>query len=580
MIAPPPISFITYRRWTFLSFLVALHLVFMQGPETELGRWLFLSHIGIGLLWQPFVQPRRRVGFIATALVVFSAAFFAYALNWGFLLLWTMLLTGVVGGKVFMFHDRWERLFHLLALGYLATMVFALILPNIVVVLASPAVTRPVLYLAPIGFLLMAVLPARVDNLGNRAEIVDYVYGVMVFLLLAVIALGSLSFALLFKAGYFEALLMTLALVAGTLLLLGFIWDPRAGFGGLGSAMARHVMSLGLPIEDWFEALARLAQHEEDPARFMALACAELPRRLPGVVGGEWEARSGNGSFGARGASSLCFEHGQLKLTLHLCGDPSPSLHWYYDLAVRLLAEIQLGKWRAQELQRLSYIEAINETGARLTHDVKNLLQSLDTLCLAAEQEGESPSPRLMGMLRRQLPEISTRLRQTLNKLSAPERDDSVQPMPAAAWLTSMSNRFGADWIAIAAETGLSGCVVSDPSLFYSIAENLLQNIDNKRRTHPEIGASLRLACHADGASLAISDNGGAIPQGLADVLFTQRVPSESGLGIGLYQCARLARERGYRLELAENRDGCVCFRLSPPPRQGEPDRPFPPPGQ
>jgi hypothetical protein len=41
-------------------------------------------------------------------------------------------------------------------------------------------------------------------------------------------------------------------------------------------------------------------------------------------------------------------------------------------------------------------------------------------------------------------------------------------------------------------------------------------------------------------------------------------VRSDSGLGIGLYQSAKHAEECGYALTLAENRDGEVCFLLSP----------------
>ena len=142
------------RRWIFLAFLAVLHLIFLQGPTTQLGRLLLLAHIGVGLLWQPFIQPRRGLGFLGTALVILSAAFFAYFLNWWMLLVWTMLLSGVVGGKVFLFHDRWERLFHLFALGYLGTVVLALILPRALsnLNLAGPDLVGLVLYLSPAVF--------------------------------------------------------------------------------------------------------------------------------------------------------------------------------------------------------------------------------------------------------------------------------------------------------------------------------------------------------------------------------------------------------------------------------------------
>ncbi len=46
-----------------------------------------------------------------------------------------------------------------------------------------------------------------------------------------------------------------------------------------------------------------------------------------------------------------------------------------------------------------------------------------------------------------------------------------------------------------------------------------------------------------------------------------------SSLGIGLYQSARQAPQLGYRVELAENRAGCVCFTLT------RDDGPLPPKG-
>jgi hypothetical protein len=53
------------------------------------------------------------------------------------------------------------------------------------------------------------------------------------------------------------------------------------------------------------------------------------------------------------------------------------------------------------------------------------------------------------------------------------------------------------------------------------------------------------------------------VAPGIAGALLRAPVASRAGLGIGLYQSARLAEASGYRLELASNRDGEVCFVLS-----------------
>lgn len=560
----PAISFADRRRWIFLGFLVALHLVFLQGPMAPLGKVLFLSHIGLGLLWQPFVQPRRRLGLGGTITVLICAGLTAWFLNWGLLAIWTMLLAGVVGGKVFLFPDRGERLFYLLTLGYLATAVLALILPQALVAtgLTEPLLANLVRYLAPAVFLVMALLPVGKEA-QQRTEVVDFIYGMFVFLLLGVIVLGSISFSFLFKADYLEALMVTLALVAGLLLLLGWIWNPHAGFAGLGSAVAQHVMSLGLPIEEWLDSLAELAEREADPERFLALACAALPQRMPGVVGGDWQGSGGPQTFADQQGHRVGFRHGRLTLGLVSRVKPSPSLLWHYDLAARLLAEFHLGIWRAQELQRLSYVEAIHETGARVTHDVKNLLQSLDTLCAAAQQENEA-SPRFIGLMRRQLPEISSRLRQTLTKLAAPAGLNQGSPLAALSWFASLQSRYANPRTIFSVLDDMTILSVPDAPLFSSVAENLLQNLARKQDAHPATTAKVRLGAAPGGPWFDVTDDGPAVPDEVSAALFERPVSSHHGLGIGLYQCARLARQAGYRLVLAENRDGCVRFRLGP----------------
>ena len=69
----------------------------------------------------------------------------------------------------------------------------------------------------------------------------------------------------------------------------------------------------------------------------------------------------------------------------------SPSLEWHFHLLGQLLGEFYVAKVREQKLQQQTYVQAVHETGARVTHDVKNLLQSLNVLCAAAERVAEEP---------------------------------------------------------------------------------------------------------------------------------------------------------------------------------------------
>jgi C4-dicarboxylate-specific signal transduction histidine kinase len=229
---------------------------------------------------------------------------------------------------------------------------------------------------------------------------------------------------------------------------------------------------------------------------------------------------------------------------------------------VQLLGQFYQAQLRAEELRRLSYLSAIHDTGARLTHDVKNLLQSLNTLCYAVrEAEDPAHSARANALLARQLPVITARLEATLEKLRRPQ-PATGDWLPAPQWLQAMSARF--------ADQGVTVEGATDPALrlpgalYTAVAENLLANALHKRLAEPGIGIMLRLG----GERLSVEDGGSAVAPALAVDLLRAPVPSASGLGVGLFQSARLAHGAGYDLTLDHNHDGCVRFVLQPQDQQ------------
>ena len=86
-------------------------------------------------------------------------------------------------------------------------------------------------------------------------------------------------------------------------------------------------------------------------------------------------------------------------------------------LLTQVVGEFYEGKRREAMLRRNAYLQAVHETGARLTHDMKNLLQSLYTLTSMAPR-GEDDA--YGALLQRQLPQLTKRLQGTLDKLRSP----------------------------------------------------------------------------------------------------------------------------------------------------------------
>ena len=547
------------RRWLLLAQLAVLHLVLVQDVASPIARTLLLGHIGLFLLWQPIVRGEKHLNWPEFALIAVLIAAAAAWTNVWVMIAWVMALAGIIGGKVFFSESLPMRLFYLLALTYLVLALLVLLTPKII---PRPLVLPEVLGLLahvglPILFAVMALLPVPQDE-SEHSEVIDFVYSAFLFLLLAVLVLGTLALMLLSDKGYVEALAIALVSVSAVLFVLGWAWNPRSGFSGLGLVLSRYVLSVGLPFEDWLHELTELSAREADADAFLARACTSLSR-FPGLTGGEWRAGDQEGRFGVEGERRYPFRHGALVLTLYSRGSLGPALVWHFHLLAQILGEFHLAKMRSRQVQQLSYLQAVHETGARLTHDVKNLLQSLNALCFAAEREGDEISPQFHALLRRQLPVISQRLQQTLDKLRQPVPQEQ-QEVPATRWWSEVERQFQHDRVRFFA-IGMREEGVLPAGLFNSALENLIENALRKQATLPSLAVSVTLDM-TDGVVLSVCDTGAPIPPAIAKDLFRAPVPSESGLGIGLYQVARQAEWYGYRLQVAANDPGQVCIRL------------------
>jgi signal transduction histidine kinase len=206
-------------------------------------------------------------------------------------------------------------------------------------------------------------------------------------------------------------------------------------------------------------------------------------------------------------------------------------------------------------------MHAIYETGSRLTHDVKNLLQSLGSLCSAVETSDERDAAAVRRLVQRQLPQITQRLQGTLDKLTHTQ-SGRHEIAAAVDWWREVQQRYGHEGILFDA-IALPAAADLPVELFDSVADNFLQNALAKRRSHRAIRIRATLAWES-GCSLTVCDSGDPMNAEVAEHLFAAPVPSLHGLGVGLYQSARQAAAAGYRLTLASNVKGKVCFGLLP----------------
>ena len=230
-------------------------------------------------------------------------------------------------------------------------------------------------------------------------------------------------------------------MVMGLVLVsLSWLWNPHTGFTGIGHLLSRYLMSLGLPFERWVKSLADLAEREREPSRFLSLALQNMCE-LPWVAGLSWQAAHSSGELGARSRFQAEFASQDLMLTFYTKWSLSPSLLLHLKLLTQMLGHFYEAKQREESQRMNAYTQAIYETGARLTHDVKNLLQSLRSLCAAAESSSTDEAGALQGLVKRQLPQIAQRLTVTLEKLQAPTQFSMVQ-VGATSWWEGLKQRY------------------------------------------------------------------------------------------------------------------------------------------
>ncbi|MBI4291493.1 MAG: HAMP domain-containing histidine kinase [Betaproteobacteria bacterium] len=547
-----------YWRVPFILMLILLHLAAMRGAQDYWARGLMLAHFGLFIMWQPFMRGEERLNVPQTVGIFVISAVILLFLNWWLLALWTGVFAGIVGGKVFLFHTRWLRRFYLSVLLYILMLLLVWIVPNMLLgPILPPEQQILVEYGLPLLFVAMAFMPVEVDW-AESPQIVDFFYATLIFLLLVVLVLGSLAFMKVGGLAYGQALVYSLLIIATVLLLLSLAWNPRAGFAGLSMYFSRYLLSIGLPFEQWLSFLAELSQLESSSDRFLRDACGGLAR-LQWVTGGLWRTANESGQFGDVSKNSVEYTNQDLHLRVFTRHKLSPSLLWHFHLLGQLLGEFYIAKRHEEKLQQQTYLQAVHETGARMTHDVKNLLQSLNVLCAAAERDDGADVAELNALMRRQLPAITRRLQETLDKLVKPQAE-AGRFIEARIWWDALQRSFQGREVQFEPPQ-LDNDVPVPKDLFDSTADNFLQNALKKRKLDASIAIRARLAC-GEAVDFSVSDSGQPVAATVLGRLLRAPVPSETGFGIGLYQAARLSENTGFSISLSANEPGNVCFSL------------------
>jgi hypothetical protein len=553
-----------HRRWIILLMLLALQAALVVEPGSAYQRVWLLVHFGLFLLWQPFVSTDEELQVFAVLLIFLITGVTLFFLPGWLIAAWLAILLGILGGKVFTQKANERSRFYLVCAFYLFAMLLLWAVPVLLLELTTLPDGLSVLagVVVPTVLVLLLVLPVSVEDEGGQ-QVFDFFYSLFVFQLVVTLALGSIALMRMTGNDYFTALMLAVLGFATALFVLAVLWGPRTGFGGLRTYFSRYLMSVGMPFELWMRRIAELAETDLDPSGFLSSSMAETSR-MPWVRGARWHSPDGDGSFGLETGNSAKFQYHDLEIEFHTEISLSPALFLHVRLLAQVIGEFYEGKRREQALKQNAYLQAVHETGAKLTHDIKNLLQTLFALTSATmmKQSGGNPDA-YQSLMERQLPHLTKRLQTTLDKLHNPEIAEHAVPVPADEWWREAMQR--QDDARVNFECQAMPAHAVPTGLFDSMLDNCVENALRKKSATP-IAVTVTLFEAQGMPALAITDSGQAVPAELARNLFIAPLTGGTGgLGIGLFQVARQARLTGYELVLARNESGCVRLELRRP---------------
>jgi signal transduction histidine kinase len=535
------------------SLLAATHL----GDGGTITQSFLIVHFGLFLLWQPVIK--QQASFSTRQITVLFLLIFAfiYWFNPWLNAFWTLLLLTLLTGRIF-------------ARG-LARAAYGLAV--IVLFLELVLITTPALFhLAAISsslqipfsiiVLVMPLVLLFIPATGTASSQVDFIRGFLIVLLVIFLCMSSVLISLTTKQIYIESLAISVIILSLFLLLTAFLWAPRAGFTGLAKLLEKYVLNIGGPFEEWFAHISTLeANTGLRPESFLGASLRYLMEQH-WICGVSWQTDMASGLEGELSSYQVNIVDEKLSLTIYTYTPIGPSLLLHSKLLLSILTFYYRAKLQEQLLLTQAHMQAIYETGSKLTHDVKNILQSTHTMTQIIN-DNDAQMQEKIDVLQKQMPILTQRLNTTLEKLRAPANADNKSQMAAGSllhWWNQLQIRYTGRHIKFSTDIHSDSEIPVD--IFTTVVENLLDNARNKRIREPDLRISVSLSNTGKQLQLSVADSGSAINPKIQQQLFKEVVSSQDGFGIGLYQCYELAANHGFKLTLSDASAGHVCFVL------------------
>ncbi|ALG69078.1 ATP-binding protein [Beggiatoa leptomitoformis] len=546
--------------------LITLHIALWWDFSGIFSRLILLAHFGAFVIWQPFWGRGEPANVKSLLLLSIGALIFIIFSNTLLITIWQIMLLGLMGGRDLVKpHDRFVNM---AAIIFLTLNLFIFNIPQLLlpdetmhvvdwVRVDSQSLLRYGLLCIPLSFLFISTD----DSFEHRYHL-DFFHGLTLSLLMIIIGLGSLVIMYHNHISYPVAVFQMSLAIAIFVLAVSWLWATIAGEEGAEQLWTRHLLNIGSSFEKWLDGLAQPGNYRNlNPQAFLYSGFEQLST-LPWVSGIVWHSLYGEGTIGKIDTKHFIeIEFQSIEVKVYAYYRISSSNYFHVKILIQLLEHFHQAKRREDAFAQQAHLQAIHETGAKLTHDIKNLLQSLHAISSAIETCQPAQFGDTQRLLQGQMPRLTQRLKRTLDKLQKPAEFASIT-VPVLYWWDNLQARYRKRNVIFHNAVDVENILIPEDA-FDNVVENLLENALLKRTQEPDLNIDVTLTINREGVRLTVCDDGSEIPRDIAKTLLNQPVASsKQGFGIGLYHAAQQIAQTGYQLRIANNDIGEVCFEL------------------
>ncbi|MDT8282147.1 MAG: HAMP domain-containing sensor histidine kinase [Gammaproteobacteria bacterium] len=535
------------------SLLAAINL----DNSGTIAKSFLMVHFGLFLLWQPVVKTQSSFSAKQLIILLFLISAFIYWFNPWLNAFWTLLLLTLLTGRIFA--RGLSRAVYGLAVIVLFLELIIITTPELFQLSGLSSLFKSA-FSTTLVLLPLLLLFVRVKDTTTKQ--VDFLRGFMIVLLVIFLCISSALISLTAQQPYLESLATSVIILSLFLLITAFLWTPRAGYSGLSKLWENYILNIGGPFEQWFSHVSTLESNTTlRPVTFLSATSSYLLQQH-WVCGVYWKTNSDSKLEGIDSPYTVSIDDEKINLRLYTFSPVGPSLSLHAKLLLSVLIFYYRAKLQEQQLIKQAHMRAIYETGSKLTHDVKNILQATQTMTQILN-DNDAQMQEIIDVLKKQMPLLTQRLNTTLEKLRIPATAESIEQITHSSlllWWNQLQLRYSDRHIEFSAD--IDNDIDIPVDVFITVVENLLDNARSKRIREPKLKILLELKKSNNNLQLTVTDTGSAIDPDVYPRLLNEIVSSHDGFGIGLYQSYQLARAHGFDLGIEKNHDGYVCFSL------------------